>query len=62
MSFFSQDFICTKCEEVQEQIVTNQEHDAEDPCNKCGAAPEKLERKISATGKHVTWSLWRSME
>lgn len=62
MGFFSQNFECTECNTVQEQLITNKTHDAEDPCKKCNAPPEKLKKIISAPGKHVSWSMWQAME
>lgn len=57
--YFSQEFQCTRCNLIQEQLVTNKDHDAEDPCKGCSAPKQELSKVISVTGQHVSWSQWR---
>ena len=59
--YFSQEFKCTECDTVQDQLVENAEHNAESNCNVCNAPPDKLVKEISATNKHLSWSKWNAM-
>jgi uncharacterized Zn finger protein len=61
MAFKLLDFECQECSEVQEQLVENGEDQADYPCTKCGAPPEKLKMKLATSthGSHVSWSKWK---
>lgn len=61
MAYKLYEFKCDKCEEVQEQLVSNTEGKAEDPCKKCDADPKNLQQVIanSLHGKHFSWSRWQ---
>jgi putative FmdB family regulatory protein len=51
------EYKCRKCGEVQEKILKIGEEN-KDPCKKCEAPPEELERILSVFAKHLSWSKW----
>lgn len=60
MAFRIEQFKCKECNEEQEQMITNGDGEAEDPCKFCEAKAESLERIMSTSvhGRHVSWSKW----
>ena len=62
MSYKLFTFKCTRCEKIQEQLISNSDHKPEDACIDCDALPDQLERIITISGleKHLSWSKWRA--
>jgi putative FmdB family regulatory protein len=54
------DYKCQECGEVQEVEHKLNETPVE-KCIKCGADPTKLQKQLSPSHKHVSWSIWNNM-